>query len=211
MAPAEGNTPIPINQDIDAERLSFPTIYCGQRSDNPDSVQISCTDRYKSILRRYDRRGAGPEHTLYMFKYFYNEKVRSAVQIPLRQRKRGDRDTPLVAGELKISGTIPSIIASDNGYQIYKTIRGSPPYWAHETKRTVAMVRQLGAATFFITTSAAEHKCTDLLVTLYKLAHSKCISNKDASKLSYNQRVELVRSDHSTCIRHFERRCRKLL
>src|SRR4051812_6101863 len=36
IAPAEGNMPIALHADTDAEILSFPTIYAGQRRNIPD-------------------------------------------------------------------------------------------------------------------------------------------------------------------------------
>ena len=60
FAPGEGQRPLGIFQDPDAEYLSFPTIYCGQRRienfERPSPVHYS--DICKWELRHVDRRVA---------------------------------------------------------------------------------------------------------------------------------------------------------
>ncbi|VDI82040.1 Hypothetical predicted protein [Mytilus galloprovincialis] len=60
FAPGEGQRPISLYSDPDAEYLSFPTIFCGQRRpDNKDrSVSVHYTDIVKWELRSMDRRVA---------------------------------------------------------------------------------------------------------------------------------------------------------
>ncbi|CAC5416158.1 unnamed protein product [Mytilus coruscus] len=58
FAPGEGQRPISLYSDPDAEYLSFPTIFCGQRRpDNKDrSVSVHYTYIVKRELRSMDRR-----------------------------------------------------------------------------------------------------------------------------------------------------------
>lgn len=60
FAPAEGNTPLNIFFDKNAEEMSFPTIFCGKnRADNTErEVNVSYGDICKSELRNVDRRVA---------------------------------------------------------------------------------------------------------------------------------------------------------
>ncbi|CAC5391307.1 unnamed protein product [Mytilus coruscus] len=60
FAPGEGQRPISLYSDPDAEYLSFPTIFCGQRRpDNKErSVSVHYTDIVKWELRSMDRRVA---------------------------------------------------------------------------------------------------------------------------------------------------------
>lgn len=80
-----------------------------------------------------------------MFKKSFNEKVYSAYQIALRQKKRGVQGETMTAGMLKILEGIKDVIAKDDAYSILKHVRCSPAYWKEQTKRVVTMVRQLGA------------------------------------------------------------------
>lgn len=210
FAPGENSVPIPLNRDLDAERMSFPTIYGGQEMEKTD-VRLSYTDIYKSELRRYDRRCAKPEKILFTFRKAFNEKVYSAYNICLRQKKKGDVDGPLTAGELKRPGGVKNVISNDDGYRVYKHIRSSPAYWKEQSKRVVAMVRQLGRCTFFITLSAAETKWNELMVILEKIINNKKVTEEDVRKMSFEEKAELIRSDPVTCMRHFDHKYRTLL
>ena len=60
FAPGEGQRPIGLYNDPDAEYLSFPTIFCGERrTENKDRiVNVHYTDIVKWELRSCDRRVA---------------------------------------------------------------------------------------------------------------------------------------------------------
>ena len=60
FAPGEGQKPVGLYSDPDADYLSFPTIFCGQkRPDNKErSVQVQYSDIVKWELRSIDRRAA---------------------------------------------------------------------------------------------------------------------------------------------------------
>ncbi len=211
IAPGESNVPIPFNRDPDAEVASFPTIYCGQERTIKPKVKLSYTDIAKSEIRRYDRRCANPEKILFMFKYSFCEKVQSAYQICLRQKKRGLNGRNITAADLKSANGVQNIIAKDDGYAVFKNIRSSPAYWKEQTKRVVAMVRQLGKCTFFITLSAAETKWTEVLVMLEKLVNGHDITEEEAARLPADIKAHLIRSDPVTCMIHFDRKYKVLL
>ena len=45
---------------------------------------------------------------------------------------------------------IADLSRSDATYAVYKQLRGSPPYFAANKKRAIAMVRQLGSTDLFL-------------------------------------------------------------
>jgi hypothetical protein len=54
LAPGEGTLPMSILTDLNAEILSFPTIYAGVRRNFNEQLRITRTDIAKSEARRYD-------------------------------------------------------------------------------------------------------------------------------------------------------------
>ena len=62
-----------------------------------------------------------------------------------------------------------NIVKLDDGYQIFKNIRSSPPYFENKKKNLMAMIRQLGIPTLFISLSAADTKWIDLLSSIKRL------------------------------------------
>jgi hypothetical protein len=170
IAPSEGNTPIPLFLDTHAEEMSFPTIYAGTTRKIPEHLKVSYTDVAKSEIRRYDRRACKPSKVLYAFKRSFNEKVHQAVQVCMRKTTLDGR---MNAGNVRSPGFIEGLMQKDEGYAIFKNIRSSPLYWKEKSKSVLAMVRQLGKCTFFITLSAAETKWTELLVSKFHVDYFK--------------------------------------
>jgi len=142
--------------------MSFPTIYAGIKRQHLDGVKLTYTDIAKSEIRRYDRRACKPSKVLYAFKRSFNEKVHQAVQVCMRKTTVNGR---LNAGSVRTPGFIEGLLQKDEGYAVFKNIRASPLYWKEKSKSVLAMVRQLGKCTFFITVSAAETKWSELLVS----------------------------------------------
>jgi hypothetical protein len=159
IAPGEGKIPVPLYMDQYAEILSFPTVYAAQERIFKTGLKITYTDIAKSELRRYDRRACKPSKLLYSFKRSHNEKVHSAVQICLR-KKVGK----VTAANIRTPGYIDHLLKVDAGYSVFKDLRSSPSYWKQRQKFVLAMVRQIGKCSFFITLSAAETKWTELKV-----------------------------------------------
>ncbi|KAL7725677.1 hypothetical protein ACLKA6_013293 [Drosophila palustris] len=60
---------------------------------------------------------------------------------------------------------IDSLIRHDEGYRVLKGIRTSPAHWEAEKKKVMAMIRQIGLPTFFITLSAAETRVSSLVTS----------------------------------------------
>jgi len=159
IAPCEGKRPLSLFEDVDAEVLSFPTIYGGSRK--KFKVRASYTHIAKSELRHYDRRACRPEKLLYSFRKSCNQKIHQAMQVCMRKTSRSSQIT---ASQAKTPGFIENLLKKDEGYAVFKNIRSSPSYWKAQIKRVMAMLRTLGKCSFFITLSAAESKWLELLV-----------------------------------------------
>lgn len=207
IAPGEGNRPIPLHLDEYAEELSFPKIYCGMKRKFKENVKITYTDIVKSELLRHDPRACVPTKVLYSFKKAFNERVRSGISIYLRKGK-GTRN--FMASQVKRAEFVKNIIKNDEGYAVWKNLRSSPSYWAAKCKKVVAMVRQLGRCTFFITLSAAETKWPELLSFLKKRSDNTDITEGEAEALPRMEKNELIRNDPVSCMRHFDQRYRSL-
>ena len=73
------------------------------------------------------------------------------------------------------------------------------------------MIRQLGAATFFCSFSAAETKWNHLLRILGKLVDKKDYSDDELNVLSWEQKSRLIQTDPVTCARHFDYQVQQLM
>ena len=70
------------------------------------------------------------------------------------EKKRQTRENKITAKDLKTN--LDNVLRFNEGHKIFRTLRGTPPYWENAKKKLFTMIRQLGLPTFFLTLSAAE-------------------------------------------------------
>ncbi|KAJ8050229.1 hypothetical protein HOLleu_03347 [Holothuria leucospilota] len=81
--------------------------------------------------------------------------------MPLRRCKT--KGQKLIASEILNKDIVSKLIQLDEGYHIFLSLRNSPPSFKKRKKNLMAMIRQLGFPTYFVSLSAAETRWTDLL------------------------------------------------
>ena len=77
----------------------------------------------------------------------------------------------ITAGMLShnFSDTVKSFIANDEAYHFMKTIKGTPAYWKRFLNEFLAMVKQLGIPTFFMTLTCTDLHWNELISIIAKL------------------------------------------
>ena len=205
FSPGEDQTPLSIFQDKDAEYLAFPTIYCGERRqcDSVEGSKLHYSDICKWELRAEDRRVASNAPNIF-FKAKKLQIKQVADKATLTVKRVQNKDKKYTAKEMLSEDTRQNITNLDEGYKIFRTIRNSPPYLAQCKKDIMAMIRQLGLPTFFISLSAADTKWADLLIMLGKLVDKKDYTEE--LPLHYDTKARLISSDPVTYARYFNER-----
>lgn len=99
----------------------------------------------------------------------------------------------------------------DAGYRILSNIRSSPSYWETKKKELMALLRQLGKQTFFLTLTAKEKRCPELLQVLYEYHHNKDITLDEAMNLDDAIKTEMIRNDPVMCARYFDYKAKKFV
>ena len=208
VAPGEGQKPVSIFKDPDAEYLAFPTIFCGEkRIENSERlVPVYYSDICKWELRCVDRRaGLHIPNIFYKMKKLQTEQICNKVRLAVRRCKT--KGKCYSAGFILKDNMGESLVKLDEGYKIFRTIRNSPQYWENQKKEVFAMIRQLGLPTLFISLSANDLHWPELIIALGKLVDNKDYTEEVESKtLSWETRSRLVQSDPVTCVRHFDHR-----
>ena len=208
VAPGEGQRPLSIYRDPNAEYLAFPTLFCGQkRNDNTERhVPVYYSDICKWELRCVDRRVAlHIPNIFYKMKKLQTEQVCNKVHLAVRRCKTKGKS--YTAGYILKDNMGESLVRLDEGYKIFRTIRNSPQYWANQKKEVFAMIRQLGIPTLFLSLSANDLYWPELIIALGKLVDNKDYTDElHNDTLSWQTRSRLVQSDPVTCVRHFDHR-----
>ena len=96
-------------------------------------------------------------------------KLQSQINVAIKKVCSGN----LTAGVLSqnFSERAESLIVKDEAYHMMSTIKGTPAYWKDFLYEVLAMVKQLGLPTFFMTLIFADlhwHELISIIATLNK-------------------------------------------
>ena len=211
FAPGEGQHPLSLYTDHDAESLSFPTIFCGQKRPGKKDrkVPVHYTDIAKWELRSKDRRAAqSVPNIFFKLKKIQLKQISDKVQLAVRRYKT--KGKKITAGEARNQSTLDKMVLLDEGYYIFRQLRNSPAYLSSKKKDVFAMIRQLGLPTWFMSLSSADTRWSFLLKALSQL-DGIILSDEEVAKLSWNEKTKLVQKDPITCSRIFDERVRKFI
>ncbi len=211
IAPGEGQHPVSLFNDPDAEYLSFPSIYCGRRrpidTECKTQKKPSKADIYKWECRAQDRRAATCIPDLFFkYKSLQIDGVENVVGISMRKVKGKKQPT---AGELRRPEGREKLINQNEGCSLFSRMRNTPPYYGHKKKNLLAVVRQEGMPSLFFTQSCADTRWPELLKVLGKLIDDKDYTDEEIEDMSPIERYRLVAADPVTVVRYFENKCHK--
>ena len=212
FAPGEGQHPLSLYLDKDAEYLCFPSIFCGQRRpDNEDRlVQLHYSDIVKWELRSVDRRAAQSVPNIF-FKHKKLQMKQISDKVNLAVRRCKNKGKKITVAEARDSKYLDKLVQLDEGYYIFRQLRNSPAYLEARKKDIFAMIRQLSLPTWFMSLSAADTRWTDLLQMLARLNDDIEYSEEELENLSWQEKTKLVQKDPVTCSRYFDHRVQEFL
>ena len=212
FAPGEGQHPLSLYHDADAEYLCFPTIFCSQRRPSKEerTVPVHYSDIVKWELRSVDRRAAQSVPNIF-FKHKKLQMKQISDKVNLAVRRCKGKDKNFTAAEARSSEYVDKLVNLDEGYYIFLQLRNSPAYFKSRKKDIFAMIRQLSLPTWFMSLSAADTRWTDLLKMLAKLNNGVSYTDKDIEGLTWQEKTKLVQKDPVTCSRYFDHRVQEFL
>ena len=212
FAPGEGQHPLSLYQDKDAEYLCFPSIFCGQKplSNDQRSVPVHYSDIVKWELRSVDRRAAqSVPNIFFKHKKLQMKQISDKVNLAIRRCK--NKGKKITAAEARNPAYLDKLVNLDEGYYIFCQLRNSPPYLEARKKDIFAMIRQLSLPTWFISLSAADTRWSDLLKMLAKLNDDAELADIDIENMTWQEKTKLVQKDPVTCSRYFDHRVHEFL
>nr|XP_029710162.1 uncharacterized protein LOC115256057 [Aedes albopictus] len=201
IAPAQNRRPVSIVYDDDAEELSFPDIYLGHPRKFKAGIHVTPFMKATSELRRSDRRGAKPNHLLYMAMKILRLRVTEGLQHVFKSVGTAN----ITRGQLNDRAFVEGLM--ERNLSFMKSIPNSVQYWYQRKQDLFAMIRQLGKPTMFLTLSASETQWPLLLKQLHKLSseYNGIALTDPLQELSALQRATLVNDDAVTCCLYFNK------
>ena len=209
IAPGEGAKPLNILTDHLFEEMSFPHKYPTGRGGFSEERKEKLTIRKFFNQRLLDVDGRFAKDVEYLLAAQYaveHDQINNLQSIVIRQMPgrlyQGERIT---AGDLKNPDKLNQLVQKDHAYRLLKEVRGTPAYWQKVHYEVLAMIRQLGIPTWFLTLSAADMKWPEVIQIIAR-QYGTFLSEEEVLNLSWEEKCSWLRRNPVTAARHFQYR-----
>ena len=117
----------------------------------------------------------------------------------------------LTASEIRNMNTshLRNLIFSDQAYIFMKNIKGSPAYWQRFMYDVLAMIKQLGPPSWWMTFSCADLRWNEIYKILSKL-QGKELTDQEIDLMTYNEKCKMLNSNPVVVAKHFQYRLETL-
>ena len=157
IAPSEGKMPMSLLNDNCCEELAHPYLFPTGKFGYKVQRDINLTpSRYFNQRLLNYKQTFSSEADYIFFAHFVYQQMNMTSRINIAMQKVMTNE--LTAGMLSqnFKDTVKSFVASDEAYSFMSTIKGTPAYWKKFLFEVLAMVKQLGLPTYFMTLSCAD-------------------------------------------------------
>ncbi|XP_019628628.1 PREDICTED: uncharacterized protein LOC109473188 [Branchiostoma belcheri] len=209
LAPGENQCPRAFLTDEDFELLANPEKYPDGRFGYSIHRKKNLTVRKYFNQRLLDADGRFAKDVDYLFAAQYvveAKQIRDDASIALRQtRGRMMQGGPLNAGVVKNAANVAAWFRTDAAYKFLKNVRGSPPYWQKVLYQVLAMVRQFGTPTWFLTLSAADMHWPEIIQSIGK-QYGQDFTPDDIAAMPWQDKCDWLNRNPVTVARLFQHR-----
>ena len=99
----------------------------------------------------------------------------------------------------------------NRSYEVFKTMRGTSMYYEEAKKNVMAIIRQNGSPSLFVTLSCAEFSWEGLLKEILETVHNKVFTEEEIKKITPQEKNKLVSENVVQSTLHFQKRIEKEL
>ena len=137
-----------------------------------------------------------PEYLFFAQFIIEQKKVSDSINIALKK---------VYGHSVTASRVRSNLISQDQAYLFLRQIPGSPPYWQKLMYKAVAMVKQLGIPTWFMTLLCADLRWPKLFQIIAR-TNGKNMTDEEVEALSYDERCRLLNLNPVIVAKHFQYR-----
>ena len=205
IAPGENKHPVSFMTDKRCEELAFPSLFPKGRFGFTAERDIKLTPvkYFNARLLHYSGRfSTNPEYLFFAQFIIEQKKVSDNINIAMKKI----HEQPLTASSIRSDREhLENLISKDQAYLFMRQIPGSPPYWQKFIYEVVAMVKQLGIPTWFMTLSCADLRWPELFQIIARIKGTN-MSDKEVEALSYSERCSMLNLNPVVVAKHFQYR-----
>ena len=203
IAPGENKHPVSLMTDKQCEELAFPVLFPKGRFGYTveREVKLSPVKYFNARLLHYSGRFAtNPEYLFFAQFIREQKKISDSINIALT-KVHGQSVT---ASHLRSNAqSLQNLICQDQAYLFLRQIPGTPPYWQKFMYEVVAMVKQLGIPSWFMTLSCADLRWPELFHIIARTKGMN-LTNEQVEALSYNERCSMLNLNPVIVAKHFQ-------
>ena len=206
IAPGENKEPLPIICDKDCKMLAHPHLFPTGKfglSEYRD-VKLTHTKYFNQRLLNYTQRFASDSDYIF-FANFVSQQTNLRNQMNIAMRKVSGKNISAGMLSSNFKETVKNFVVNEEAYTFMNSVKGSAAYWKNMLSDVLAMVKQLGIPSFFMTLSCADLRWDELPYIISKLNGLE-LSDEEIIALPYFERCELLNSNPVLLARHFQYR-----
>ena len=191
--------------DKQCEELAFPVLFpkgrFGFAADR--QIKLSPVKYFNSRLLHHSGRFAtNPEYLFFAQFIIEQKKVSDSINIALKKVHGHNVTASQVRSNTQV---LQNLISQDQAYLFLRQIPGSPPYWQKFMYEVVAMVKQLGIPTWFMTLSCADLRWPELFQIVAR-TNGRNMTDAEVDALPYEERCRLLNVNPVIVAKHFQYR-----
>ena len=209
VAPGEGKKPVSILSDKFCEEAAHPHLFPTGKFGYSDlvgrDIPLPPFRYFNQRLLNYTQKFANDsDYIFFAHSVLLRKRLMSQINIAMQMVPSNSLTAGMLGKNFK--ETVKNFIASDKAFSFMNAIKGSPQFWKRFLLEVMAMVKQLGPPTFFLTLSCADLRWNELIKIISKLKNGREMSDEEVNNLSYFERCELLNSNPVLLARHFQYR-----
>jgi len=196
--------PLSAYELVNGEEFAFPYLFPfginGFKAERNKDIDTSLYFRHR--LKYFDGRFRKDNtYLLHAINHYEFLRLTNSVSILMRMRKSANDNSCITVNDLNNVNHNPDIL--QNSYMFMKFIKGTAAYWKNTLHNLLAMFKQLGPPSLFVTLSANDMHWPELIMTLKKCTYeeAKVVGNA----------LNFVKEDPYMTALHFQRRFKALL
>ena len=205
IAPGENRHPVSLMTNQKCEELAFPVLFPQGRFGYMEerNIKLSPVKYFNSRLLHYSGRFATNSEYLFFAQFVIEQKkVADSINIALKKVQ----GQTLTASQIKLDvNKLKNLVCQDQAYLFLRQIPGTPPYWQKFMYEVVAMLKQLGIPTWFMTLSCADLRWPELFQIVGRTL-GKNITEEQVEALSYVERCQMLNTNLVVVAKHFQHR-----
>ena len=158
---------------------------------------------FDARLLNYSRRFAtNPEYLFFAQFIIEQKKVSDSINIALKKVHGQSVTASQLRNNLE---RLTNLICQDQAYLFLRQIPGTAPYWQTFMYEVIAMVKQLGIPTWFMTLSCADLRWPELFQILSRI-DGKYLTDEEIDELTYEEKCKMINLNPVVVAKHFQYR-----